>query len=77
MSESTAAAPTQPPARSMSVPTPASKVPSDGRFPPVLVLYHPSMETLAKKLVDVTSNRLTKLSLASKVDLGISLILVR
>ena len=33
-------------------------------FPPVLVLYHPSMEMLARNIVDATIARTKKLSLS-------------
>ena len=35
-------------------------------FPPVLVLYHPSMELLARNIVDVTRKK--KLSLSAEVS---------
>ena len=46
--------------KSFNVGSPASSV--AGEHPPVMVLYHPSMETLARSLVDVTKTRMLSLS---------------
>ena len=52
--------------RSLSVPAvpiSAGEAVVDG-FPPVLVLYHPTMQKLAGNIVDSTSARLRKLSVS-------------
>ena len=46
-------APSQPAARrSVSVPATMDRGMPASKFPPVLVMYHPSMEALAKSLVE-------------------------
>lgn len=39
----------------------------DGRYPPVLVLSHPTMRKMAIRLVQATSSRILKLKLQSTV----------
>lgn len=39
----------------------------DGHYPPVLVMFHPTMRTMATRLVRETTNRIMKLKLQSKV----------
>ena len=60
------------PHRSVSTPDvdiipPRSRIGDD--YPPVMVLFHPSMERLARKIVKTASARMEKLSLAgTKVE---------
>ena len=49
--------------RSLSVPAVPIEAAVDG-YPPVLVLYHPSMEKLAEHIVDTTTARMKKLSVS-------------
>ena len=46
----------------------------DGRYPPVLVLSHPTMRKMATRLVQATTARMLKLKLNSTVSYCVTLI---
>lgn len=41
---------------------------TDGRYPAVLVMFHPTMREMATRLVQETTKRMTKLKLNSNGD---------
>lgn len=43
---------------------------TDGRYPAVLVLFHPTMKEMATRLVQATTRRITKLKLKSNGDVS-------
>lgn len=47
--------------------TPLSEV-TDGRFPPVLVMCHPTMKKMATRLVQATKSRMLRLNQQSDVS---------